>query len=249
MRPRPSQGPWPTICVSRDAGAWPINGSRLTGSCSAIATGWTCAKRWRGAARPRARPTASISPLRCRPSRGTSRNGGDRPVVGRWPHRSRAPYAATGGSPGDGGSVPLHRAADGGPAPTPIGSSSAGSGCPGNGLEPSRAAPDVEVTFDERGPANGSPSIASQHVTTAAALDTRDYRREDPRCTEGPIPVQCRSCSCGTCWVGILDGAERLSPWKRASVRPSPPSVTCRATSRIRWYVWRAWPRRSARSP
>ena len=24
--------------------------------------------------------------------------------------------------------------------------------------------------------------------------------------------MHCRSCSCGTCWVGILDGAERLSP-------------------------------------
>lgn len=68
------------------------------------------------------------------------------------------------------------------------------------------------VTFDERPPGRSFPLIASQHVTTAAALDTRDYRREDPRCTEGPIPVHCRSCSCGTCWVGVLDGADRLSP-------------------------------------
>ena len=68
------------------------------------------------------------------------------------------------------------------------------------------------ITFDERPPARSFPLIASQHLTTAAALDRRDYRREDPRCSEGPIPVQCRSCSCGTCWVGILEGAERLSP-------------------------------------
>jgi ferredoxin len=68
------------------------------------------------------------------------------------------------------------------------------------------------VTFDERPPGRSFPLIASQHVTTAAALDSRDYRHDDPRCTEGPIPVHCRSCSCGTCWVGILDGAERLSP-------------------------------------
>jgi ferredoxin len=68
------------------------------------------------------------------------------------------------------------------------------------------------VTFDERPPRRSFPLIDSQHLTTAAALDTRDYRSIDPRCTEGPIPVQCRSCSCGTCWVGILAGADRLSP-------------------------------------
>jgi ferredoxin len=68
------------------------------------------------------------------------------------------------------------------------------------------------VTFDERRPAQSFPLIDSQHLTTAAALDTRDYRQRDERCSEGPIPVQCRSCSCGTCWVGILDGAEHLSP-------------------------------------
>lgn len=69
-----------------------------------------------------------------------------------------------------------------------------------------------EVTFDERPPARRFPIIAMQHITTAAQLDSRDYRSEDPRCTEGPIPVQCRSCSCGTCWVGVIAGADRLSP-------------------------------------
>jgi len=68
------------------------------------------------------------------------------------------------------------------------------------------------VTFDERSPKGSFPLIESQHLTTAAALDTRDYRSEDPRCTEGPIPVQCRSCSCGTCWVGVVAGAASLSP-------------------------------------
>jgi ferredoxin len=68
------------------------------------------------------------------------------------------------------------------------------------------------VTFDERPPRRSFPLVESQHLTTASALDARDYRRDDPRCTEGPIPVQCRSCSCGTCWVGVVDGAEHLSP-------------------------------------
>jgi ferredoxin len=68
-----------------------------------------------------------------------------------------------------------------------------------------------EVTFNERLRGATFPLIASQHLTTAAALDRRQYRAADPRCSEGPIPVQCRSCSCGTCWVGVLWGAEQLS--------------------------------------
>jgi ferredoxin len=68
------------------------------------------------------------------------------------------------------------------------------------------------VIFDERYPAGQFPLINSQQITTAASLDQRNYRARDPRCTQGPIPVQCQSCSCGTCWVGILAGADRLSP-------------------------------------
>jgi ferredoxin len=68
------------------------------------------------------------------------------------------------------------------------------------------------ITFDERVTSSSFPIIHTQHLTTAAALDARDYRGQDPRCSEGPIPVHCRSCSCGTCWVGILGGADRLSP-------------------------------------
>ena len=67
------------------------------------------------------------------------------------------------------------------------------------------------VTFDERQPARSFPLIDSQHLTTAAALDSRDYRSGDARCTEGPIPVQCRACSCGTCWVGVIAGNHHLS--------------------------------------
>jgi ferredoxin len=45
----------------------------------------------------------------------------------------------------------------------------------------------------------------------AAADRTRNWRELDPRRVEGPIPVECRSASCGTCWVGVLGGAEKLS--------------------------------------
>ena len=70
----------------------------------------------------------------------------------------------------------------------------------------------VDVVFDEHRQDARFPLIPSQHLTTAAALDTRPWRDVDSRCSEGPIPVQCRSCSCGTCWIGVLGGAERLSP-------------------------------------
>lgn len=69
------------------------------------------------------------------------------------------------------------------------------------------------VIFDERDPAARFKLINTQHLTTAAAKDKRDHHSRDPRCVvgEGPIPVECRSASCGTCWVGVLAGSEKLS--------------------------------------
>lgn len=69
------------------------------------------------------------------------------------------------------------------------------------------------VTFDENDPQATFGIIATQPVTNGAANDKRDYCSREPRCIpgEGPIPVQCRCASCGTCWVGVLAGAERLS--------------------------------------
>jgi ferredoxin len=67
------------------------------------------------------------------------------------------------------------------------------------------------VTFDERRPDARFTVINQQHLTTASANDTRDYSNETRGTVEGPIPAQCRTASCGTCWVGILGGIERLS--------------------------------------
>ena len=68
------------------------------------------------------------------------------------------------------------------------------------------------VTFDERDPEGTFPIINRQHLTTAAANDTREYKSRDPRCfAGGPIPVECRSASCGTCWIGVLGGRDKLS--------------------------------------
>jgi len=70
------------------------------------------------------------------------------------------------------------------------------------------------VTFDENDPDATFPVIEDQEIATAAQSDKREYRSRDVRCTpgEGPIPVECRAASCGTCWVGVLGGAGKLSP-------------------------------------
>jgi ferredoxin len=70
------------------------------------------------------------------------------------------------------------------------------------------------VVWNEHEPTARFKMIGGQEVASAAATDKRDWSQTEPRCTinEGPIPVQCRSASCGTCWVGVLGGAEKLSP-------------------------------------
>lgn len=67
------------------------------------------------------------------------------------------------------------------------------------------------VVFDEAvGDARFS-ILDSQHLTTASANDRRNYMHGPRRFQEGPIPAQCRSATCGTCWVGVLGGREKLS--------------------------------------
>lgn len=77
------------------------------------------------------------------------------------------------------------------------------------------------VTFDEQNPDATFKLINTQHLTTAAANDKREHHLREPRCIpgEGPIPVQCRSASCGTCWVGVLGGAEKLSEVRSLELR------------------------------
>ncbi|HEX3185986.1 MAG TPA: 2Fe-2S iron-sulfur cluster-binding protein [Pyrinomonadaceae bacterium] len=68
------------------------------------------------------------------------------------------------------------------------------------------------VTYDEN---DDRAKYRMNHVQDlawgAAADSSRNWREIDPRRVEGPIPVECRSASCGTCWVGVLGGAEKLS--------------------------------------
>ena len=68
------------------------------------------------------------------------------------------------------------------------------------------------VTYDENDAAAKYKMNHDQDMAWGASEDrTRNWREIDPRRPEGPIPVECRSASCGTCWVGVLGGAEKLS--------------------------------------
>lgn len=54
--------------------------------------------------------------------------------------------------------------------------------------------------------------INDEEVASASARDrSKDWRSLDERCWEGVIPVECRAASCGTCWIGVLGGQDKLS--------------------------------------
>lgn len=59
-----------------------------------------------------------------------------------------------------------------------------------------------------------------QEIASASANDrSQDWQAKDSRCWEGPVPVECTSASCGTCWVGVMGGAEKLSEVARRERR------------------------------
>jgi ferredoxin len=68
------------------------------------------------------------------------------------------------------------------------------------------------VNHDENDDSANYKLNDAQDLAWGAEADrSRDWRAMDPRRVEGPIPVECRSASCGTCWVGVIGGAEKLS--------------------------------------
>jgi ferredoxin len=68
------------------------------------------------------------------------------------------------------------------------------------------------ITWDENDSRAKYKLHEGHDLAWGAAEDhSRDWRAMDPRRSEGPIPVECRSASCGTCWVGVIGGAEKLS--------------------------------------
>lgn len=54
--------------------------------------------------------------------------------------------------------------------------------------------------------------INEEEIASASQKDhSRDWQSLDSRCWEGPVPIECTSASCGTCWVGVVGGQEKLS--------------------------------------
>lgn len=68
------------------------------------------------------------------------------------------------------------------------------------------------VTYDELAGDGKFKVFYDEELASGAARDqSKNWLAKDARCGEGVIPVECRSAACGTCWVGVLGGAEKLS--------------------------------------
>lgn len=64
------------------------------------------------------------------------------------------------------------------------------------------------------------PIIADEEIVTASQKDhSQNWQAADNRCWEGPVPIECTSASCGTCWVGVLGGQDKLTPVARRERR------------------------------
>ena len=75
------------------------------------------------------------------------------------------------------------------------------------------------VIYDE--PNGGRFEILNdQEIASASANDrSQNWQEKDARCWEGPVPVECTSASCGTCWVGVIAGQDKLSEVARRERR------------------------------
>ncbi|MFZ1700214.1 MAG: hypothetical protein WBO10_05865 [Pyrinomonadaceae bacterium] len=60
------------------------------------------------------------------------------------------------------------------------------------------------------------PVTLDEEIASASQKDTsRDWKAGDSRCWEGPVPIECTAASCGTCWVGVLGGQDKLASVER----------------------------------
>lgn len=56
------------------------------------------------------------------------------------------------------------------------------------------------------------PIMNDQEITSASANDrSQNWHELDDRRWNGVIPTECTAAACGTCWVGVIGGAEKLS--------------------------------------
>lgn len=72
------------------------------------------------------------------------------------------------------------------------------------------------VVYDETVSDAKFQIINDEEIATGSARNqTKNWKEADERCWEGVVPVECRSAACGTCWVGVLGGEEKLSEVSR----------------------------------
>jgi ferredoxin len=68
------------------------------------------------------------------------------------------------------------------------------------------------IIYDESVSGGRFSIMNDQQIASASANDrSKDWQAKDERCWEGVIPVECLSASCGTCWIGVLAGQDKLS--------------------------------------
>ncbi len=76
------------------------------------------------------------------------------------------------------------------------------------------------IIYDENSSNARFPITNDQEIAGASALDrSQNWQEKDSRCWEGPVPVECLSASCGTCWIGVIAGQEKLSDVSRRERR------------------------------
>lgn len=68
-----------------------------------------------------------------------------------------------------------------------------------------------DVRWNERSGNGTFRAINGQDIAMAGDAVEGDFRSLDYRRIAGPVPVECRVGSCGYCWVGILEGRDKLS--------------------------------------
>jgi ferredoxin len=68
-----------------------------------------------------------------------------------------------------------------------------------------------DVRWNERTKNGTFRAITGQDIAMAGDAVEQEYRSLDYRRTAGPVPVECRVGSCGYCWIGLLEGREKLS--------------------------------------
>jgi ferredoxin len=71
------------------------------------------------------------------------------------------------------------------------------------------------VTFSGAVDKGKFPVMLDEEIASASQKDrSQQWQARDERCWEGPVPIECTSASCGTCWVGVLGGQEKLTDVK-----------------------------------